>query len=87
MFEIFGRQVTELFVVFLSVAILKIYFETFFIPHSKQGRSLFWWLGYIIWQVIISRINVLPGYINVLISLVLVTMIAITAYEGHFYRK
>lgn len=87
MFEIFGRQVTELFVVFLSVAILKIYFETFFIPHSKQGRSLFWWLGYIIWQVIISRINVLPGYINVLISLVLVTMIAITAYEGHFLQK
>lgn len=87
MFELFCRLVTELLIVFLSVAILKIYFGTFFIQHSKQGRSLFWWLGYVIWQIIISRTNVLPGYINVLISLFFVTMIAITTFKGQLLQK
>lgn len=87
MFEVFGKPVAELFVVFLSATILKIYFGTFFIQYSQQRRSLFWWLGYVVWQIIISRINVLPGYINVLISLIFVTMIAITAYEGQLLQK
>lgn len=87
MFEFFCRQSSELFIVFLSVLILKIYFGTFFIVSFNPRKSLVWWLCYIIWQIFISKINVLPGHINVLISLILVTMIAITTYEGHFLQK
>lgn len=70
-------------VVFLSVVILKIYFGVFFEERQREIRGCIVWIMYVIWQIIISWINILPGYINVLISIALVTMICIFSYDGN----
>jgi two-component system sensor histidine kinase AgrC len=69
--------------VFLSVIILKIYFGIFFEEKQKEIRAFVVWIMYIIWQIIVSEINILPGYINVLISIAFVTIICIFSYDGN----
>jgi len=70
-------------VVFLSIVILKIYFGVFFEERQREMRGCIVWIMYVIWQIVISWINILPGYINVLISIALVTIICIFSYDGN----
>lgn len=76
------RLSSEIIVTFLSVIILKIYFESFFEPRKRNIGSKTVWLIYIIWQIIISRINILPSYVNIIISLILVSLIGLSSYEA-----
>lgn len=71
----------------LSVTILKIYFETFFEQSKIKFVGITCWLIYFIWQLILGRVNVLPAYINVIVSVFLVSMICIYAYEGEVLQK
>ncbi|MBC5746168.1 hypothetical protein FMM74_022165 [Lachnospiraceae bacterium MD308] len=83
MFKNVIELILEGTVVFLSVVILKIYFGVFFEERQREIRGCIVWIMYVIWQIIISWINILPGYINVLISIALVTMICIFSYDGN----
>ena len=74
-------------IVFLAVIILKIFFEIFFKPRKLSVIIFINWISYIIWQVIISEKNALPGYINIAISIFLMSMICIFSYEGNFLQK
>ena len=78
MIELFA----EIMIIFLSVMILKIYFEIFFERSQRKISSKIFWMIYIIWQIIISQINVLPSYVNILISIVLASLICLSSYEA-----
>ena len=82
-----GGLCTDLMTALLSVAILKIYFETFFEQSKRRFLGITFWLIYFIWQLILGRVNVLPAYINVIVSIFLVSMICINAYEGGVLQK
>lgn len=77
----------KIMIVFLAVIILKIFFEIFFKPRKLSVIIFINWISYIIWQVIISEKNALPGYINIAISIFLMSMICIFSYEGNFLQK
>lgn len=87
MFDYFCGIIAELVIVFLSVIILKVYFGVFF----EKNRTKIWnnvlWMSYIIWQLIVSRANLFPAYVNVFISIILVGMICISSYTGNFLQK
>lgn len=87
MFDYFCGIIAELVIVFLSVIILKVYFGVFF----ENNRTKIWnnvlWVSYIIWQLIVSRANLFPAYVNVFISIFLVGMICISSYAGNFLQK
>lgn len=83
MFENVIGLILEGAVVFLSIVILKIYFGVFFEERQREMRGCIVWIMYVIWQIVISWINILPGYINVLISIALVTIICIFSYDGN----
>lgn len=82
-----GGLCADLMTALLSVAILKIYFETFFEQSKRKFVGTTFWLIYFIWQLILGRVNVLPAYINVIVSVFLVSMICINAYEGGVLQK
>lgn len=77
----------DLMTALLSVAILKIYFETFFEQSKRKFVGITFWLIYFIWQLILGRVNILPAYINVIVSVFFVSMICINAYEGGVLQK
>lgn len=82
MFELVIELFAEIMIIFLSVMILKIYFEIFFERSQRKISSKIFWMKYIIWQIIISQINVLPSYVNILISIVLASLICLSSYEA-----
>ena len=47
----------------------------------------FCWALYFIWQLIIGSINILPAYINVIISIILVSIVCIGVFEGNILQK
>jgi len=75
-----------LLVASLSVKILTLYFDIFFEIKNKSIQIILWGI-YFFWQLIIGRINVLPAYMNVIVSVILTCMICIGAYEGGFLQK
>ena len=81
-----GSWVTVSLVACLSVLILKLYFSIFFVAKDKNTQIILWGI-YFFWQMIIGRINVLPAYMNVIISVILTCMICAGAYEGGFLQK
>lgn len=82
MFELVIELFAEIMIIFLSVMILKIYFEIFFERSQRKISSKIFWMIYIIWQIIISQINVLPSYVNILISILLASLICLSSYEA-----
>lgn len=87
MFSYWEGLCANLMTALLSVTILKIYFETFFEQSKIKFVGITCWLIYFIWQLILGRVNVLPAYINVIVSVFLVSMICIYAYEGEVLQK
>lgn len=77
----------RIMIVFLAVIILKIFFDIFFRPRKLNIIIFINWICYIIWQVILSKNNALPGYVNIAISIFLMSIICIFAYEGSFLQK
>lgn len=70
-----------------SLFILKKYFEIFFIKKDRKIVGYLCWALYFIWQLIIGRINILPAYINIIISIILVSIVCIGAFEGNILQK
>lgn len=59
----------------LTIIILKTYFGTFFEKRNRSIQSVIAWGAYFAWQVFIGNINILPAYINVMISVLLVSIV------------
>lgn len=87
LFSYFCGLIADLLTIFISVLILNIYFGTFFNKSQRKMSSILCWIIYICWQIYISRINILPAYINVLVSITFVCLICISTYEGAFIQK
>ena len=87
MFKFISEIIAEILIILLSVMILKIYFETFFKQSKRKVMGTITWLIYIIWQIIVSQINVLPSYLNILISILLVSLICLSSYEAGFLQQ
>jgi two-component system sensor histidine kinase AgrC len=77
----------RIMIVFLAVIILKIFFDIFFRSRKLNIIIFINWICYIIWQVILSKNNALPGYVNIAISIFLMSIICIFSYEGSFLQK
>lgn len=77
----------EMVIVLLSVMILRIYFGIFFEQSKRKISSKICWIIYIIWQILISQINILPSYLNIVVSVLLVSMICISSYNGTFLQR
>lgn len=78
---------TQILVILLSVMILKIYFDIFFEPNKRNICSRICWILYIIWQILISQVNVLPSFLNIVVSVLLVSLICLSSYEGTFLQR
>lgn len=79
--------VIELLSVFLSCIILKLYYSIFFEKKKRKFSRELFWLIYVVWQFMISKENILPAYINVLISITCVILICVTSYQGNIWQK
>ena len=77
----------RIIIVFLAVIILKNFFGIFLKPKKMNIIIFINWICYIIWQVILSKNNALPGYVNIAISIFLMSIICIFAYEGSSLQK
>ena len=87
MFSDFRELSADLITAALAVVILKMYFETFFEKEKRTIYSVICWVFYFLWQIVIGRIEGMPPYGNVVISVVLVSLICISAYKGGFWQK
>ena len=72
---------------FLAAIILKMYFETFFEKGKRKAFAVICWLLYLGWQILIGMENVLPGYLNMAISVSLVSLVCISTYKGGLLQK
>lgn len=79
--------VLEIISLALTIIILKIYFGTFFEKRNRSIQGIIAWGAYFAWQVFIGNINILPAYINVMISVLLVSIVCINSYEGVLLQK
>lgn len=79
--------VLEIISLALTIIILKIYFGTFFEQRNRSIQGVIAWGAYFAWQVFIGNINILPAYINVMISVLLVSIVCINSYEGVLLQK
>jgi len=87
LFSDFRELSADLITAALAVVILKMYFETFFEKEKRTIYSVICWVFYFLWQIVIGRIEGMPPYGNVVISVVLVSLICISAYKGGFWQK
>lgn len=71
----------------LSMVILKIYFGAFFEKSNRKIARGFSWSLYFAWQLFLGCFNVLPAYMNVVISIVLISIVCIYSYEGALLQK
>lgn len=70
-----------------SLFILKIYFEIFFEKKDIRIVQFLCWGVYFVWQFMIGRTNILPAYVNIIISIVLVSLVCIGTFEGNILQK
>lgn len=77
----------ELISLVLTIVILKIYFGTFFEKSNRSVKSIISWGMYLAWQMFIGNINILPAYINVMISGLLVSIVCMNSYKGVLLQK
>lgn len=87
MFNIIYNILLKFFTVFLSILILKIYFGIFFEKRNKNYICYIFWLIYIVWQIIVENINMLPAYMNIVISIIFVSLLCINSYCGSLLQK
>lgn len=87
MFDEIMLFVLEIISLALTIIILKIYFGTFFEQRNRSIQGVIAWGAYFAWQVFIGNINILPAYINVMISVLLVSIVCINSYEGVLLQK
>lgn len=87
MFDEIMLFVLEIISLALTIIILKIYFGTFFEKRNRSIQGIIAWGAYFAWQVFIGNINILPAYINVMISVLLVSIVCINSYEGVLLQK
>lgn len=71
----------------MAALILKIYFGIFFNDYDRGNFKFIYWGAYYIWQLYLGEINNLPGYMNVVISLCLVSIIGVRLYDGKILQK
>lgn len=66
------KEILELLIVAaLSIVILKTYFEIFFQKKTKAGSYQKIFVIYFLWQVLMGKFINFPGYINIIISIVI----------------
>lgn len=87
MFNYGNALIADTTLAIFSLFILKKYFEIFFIKKDRKIVGCFCWALYFIWQLIIGSINILPAYINVIISIILVSIVCIGVFEGNILQK
>ena len=87
MFNYGNALIADTTLAIFSLFILKKYFEIFFIKKDRKIVGCFCWALYFIWQLIIGSINILPAYINVIISIILVSLVCIGEFEGNILQK
>lgn len=82
------KEILELLIVAaLSIVILKTYFEIFFQKKTKAGSYQKIFVIYFLWQVLMGKFINFPGYINIIISIVITYIICICEYEGVKIQK
>ena len=87
MYKVIVELLAEMIIILLSVMILRIFFDIFFERRKRKISSKLCWIIYIIWQILISQINILPAYVNIIISIFLVSVICLSSYEGTFLQQ
>ena len=70
-----------------SICIIKIYFGTFFNKNKVSGIGVGLWGAYLLWQLIIQKYDLVPAYVNLVISVILTIMLAMILYQGNFLQK
>lgn len=80
-------MIGEIVGIIISVMILRIYFKTFFEKIERTFYSVACWGIFILWQIVSSHIQIVPSYINILISILLTIIICITTYNGPFLQQ
>lgn len=87
MFSDLYEIILNFLAVIFAILILKTYFGIFFHEKGNKILSMVCWGMYFIWQIAIIKIVFLPAYANVIISISLVSMIAISSYRGKLLQK
>ena len=87
MFDELMIFVVEIISLALTIVILKIYFGTFFEKSIRSIRSIICWCVYFAWQIFIGSSNILPAHINIVISVLLVSIVCMSSYEGALLQK
>lgn len=87
MFNYGNDLIADTTLAIFSLYILKKYFEIFFQKKDDKIVGFFCWALYFIWQLIIGSINIFPAYINVMISIILVSIVSIGVFEGNILQK
>ena len=87
MFSYWNKLIIDIALALFSALILKKYFDIFFKTRESGFIKHFCWILYGTWQIMIEKSNVFPAYVNVIISIVLVSIVCAGAFEGHILQK
>jgi len=87
LFNCGNALIADTMLAIFSLYILKKYFEIFFQKKDNKIVGFFCWALYFTWQLIIGSINIFPAYINVIISIILVSIVSIGVFEGNILQK
>lgn len=68
MFNYCTSLIVDIALAMFSLFILKIYFEIFFEKKDIRIVQFLCWGVYFVWQFMIGRTNILPAYVNIIIS-------------------
>lgn len=70
-----------------SLGILKLYLDIFFSLDFKKSYLYFSYTLFFMWQFFIVKVNLLPGYMNISITVILTIIVVVCSRAGKFWNK
>lgn len=77
----------EMFLALFPAGILGLYLDIFFSKSPRKIRLYLSYMLFFIWQFFIAKINLLPGYMNISITVVLTIIVVVCSRTGKFWNK
>ena len=77
----------EMFLALFPAGILGLYLDIFFSKSPRKIRLYLSYMLFFIWQFFIAKINLLPGYMNISITVVLTIIVVVCSRTGKFWNR
>lgn len=77
----------DILLIAFAVYLFFYYFNIFFVRGKDKASSIVGVAVFVVWQFGISSISILPGYINIGITIIVTLFTVMTTYEGKWWNK